>query len=266
MLRPAAVVLFCFLYLASPCISRAQLKVLFLGFESNMVKDHNIMLDVLGADSRFDLTHSASIDGYLEGLPSLATLQQYDSVLVWTNVLPDDKTLTSNRLADYVDGGGGLVLATFWGQQMLATGRLGTTGYLPLISPGSNPYTAGSLGAFDASDPLFAGVSALSATNYRGDYDAGLDAGATLAGSWSDGKPLAAYNSTHKIVEITLYPDVWDQVHASGDYRELFRNGLALAASPAGGPASDPAPEPGSLTLLGALAVPAGLALRRRIR
>jgi hypothetical protein len=149
---------------------------------------------------------------------------------------------------------------------MLSTGRLATTGDLPLTSPGSYAYTPSTLGVYNAADPLFAGVSSLSATTYRGDYDPGLDAGATLAGSWSDGKPLAAYNSTHKVVEITLYPDVWDQVHASGDYRELFRNGLALAASPAGGPPGDPpgdpTPEPGALALTGALAVPALTLLR----
>jgi hypothetical protein len=264
--RPTTAVLFCCLYLSIGSIARAQYKVLFLGWESNMTKDHNIMLDILGSDPRFDLTHSASMDGYLEGLPTLATLQQYDSVMVWTNVIPDFPATTSNRLADYVDGGGGLVVTTFWGQQMLTVGRLGTPGYLPLTAPGSSPYSPAALGAFNAADPLFVGVSSLSATTYRGDYDPGLDPGATLAGSWSDGKPLAAYNSTHKVVEITLYPDVWDQVHASGDFRELFRNGLALAASPAGGPTGDPSPEPGAAALVTALTVSTGLILRRRAK
>lgn len=241
----------------------AQLKVLFLGYESSQTKVHNILLDIMGSDPRFDLSNSTSLDGIQDGLPTLTTLQQYDAVLVWTNALPD-LPITSNRFADYVDGGGGVVVATFWGQEVLSAGRLGTSGYLPLTSPGANPYSAASLGSFASSDPLFAGVSSLSATTYRGDYNAGLDSGATLAGSWSDGRPLAAYNSTNKVVEITLYPDVWDQVHATGDYRELFRNGLALAGGPPAGPSGDPSPEPGTLALAAALVVPAIALIRRR--
>jgi hypothetical protein len=243
--------------------SDAQLRVLFLGYESSQTKVHNVFLDIMGSDPRFDLANSTSLDGIQDGLPSLATLQQYDAVLLWVDALPD-LPITSNRFADYVDSGGGVVVATFWGQEAQLSGRLATPGYLPLTSPNLNPYSAASLGLFNASDPLFASVSTLSATTFRGDYNPGLDSGATLAGSWSDGRPLAAYNSTHKVVAITLFPDVWQQVHATGDYRELFRNGLALAGGPPAPQGGDPSPEPGTLALASALIIPTIVLILRR--
>jgi hypothetical protein len=245
--------------------AQCQLKVLFLGWQSNPARVHNVMLDILGSDPRFSLAGSASLDGYIDGLPSLATLQAYDAVLVWTDVVPDFPTLTSNRLADYVDSGGGLLVSTFWGQEMGNIGRLGTPGYLPLNNPDPGSTSAAALGAHNASDPLFKDVSSLSASLYRGDYFPGLAAGATLAGSWDDGKPLAAYNSTHKVVQITLYPDVYQLVHATGDYHELFRNGLAMAGGPAADPPSgDPSPEPGTVGLLAGMSCVGGMALARR--
>src|SRR5262249_22039984 len=47
------------------------------------------------------------------GTPTLAQLQQYDAVLNFTNYPPTNPSALGNVLADYVDGGGGLVLATF---------------------------------------------------------------------------------------------------------------------------------------------------------
>ncbi len=241
--------------------ANAQLKVFFLGYETTQQQNNNVRIDILGSDARFDLTHSASSDGDALAFPTLAALQQYDAVLVWTNQVPDNRIALSNRLADYVDGGGRVVITTFWGQEMGAAGRLNTHGYNPFTDPTPGNTTAGSLGSFDASDPLFAGVNSLSATQYRGDYLPGVDSGATLAGSWDDGRPLAGYSANRKVVNVTLYPYVYQYLHATGDYRELFRNALAF---PATAPDAN-TPEPGMLTLLAGSAVFGGLLLRRRL-
>ena len=243
------VVLACLLMRSS--VAQSQIKVFVLGYESSQKRDDEARIDILGSDPRFDTANSISPDGYLYGLPSLATLQNYDSVLVWPNVVPDTTTQLSDRLADYVDGGGRVVIATFWGQAVATAGRLNTHGYNPFTNPTPDANTPGSLGSFDSSDPLFAGVSSLTATLYRGDYLPGLDPGATLAGSWDDGRPLAGYSANHRVINITLYPDVYQYVHASGDYRELFRNALSLPLVVPSGQV----PEPGAVTAVAGLLV-----------
>lgn len=216
---------------------------LFLGWEGIGAVD-STRLDILGTDPRFDHTNSASWSG-TTGLPLLTYLQQFDSVLVWTNSSPDPEI--GNLLADYADAGGRVVLATFWGQHASGTslGRIGDTGYNPFVNPVSGAYESATLGVYDSSNPLFQGVSSLIVSKYRGDYGPGLDAGATLAGSWSDGKPLAGYNAAGTVYNITLFPNM-GYGHASGDYQQLFRNALAAEAA---GPA--PVPEPGTMSVLG---------------
>lgn len=221
----------------------APIKTYFWGADNNVPA---VQTDILGADVRFDLINSANNSGDAS-TPTLSFLQQYDSVLVWTNNFPTDATTLGNVLADYVDGGGHVVLSTFWGQEVHSiqggAGQIFNSGYSPLINPDRDAYTSASLGAYGNNSPLFAGVTAISASRYRGDYLSGLDAGATLIASWSDGKPFVATNAAGNVIDITLFPNVAQWGHATGDYRELFRNALAYGITTV--------PEPGSLALLG---------------
>jgi hypothetical protein len=240
--------------------AQAQLKVLFLGADNDVAA---VQTDILGSDSRFDLVNSSSIAWQTGSLPTLATLNQFDAVLAWTNF--GFGVDMSNLLADYVDAGGGVVLGTFWGQEVdldKGGGRLETTGYNPLINPRNDAYQASSLGSFNASSPLFNGVSSLSATEYRGDYLPGLDSGATLVASWSDGNPLLAYNAAQNIVNLTLFPNNISFGHASGDYQQLFRNSLAFVAASNG---FAPVPEPSTYALAGA-AFLGFIVIRRRFK
>ena len=45
--------------------------------------------------------------------PTLATLQQYSAVLVWANHCFNNPTALGNVLADYIDGGGVVVVSVF---------------------------------------------------------------------------------------------------------------------------------------------------------
>ena len=70
--------------------------------------------DVLVADGRFsqvDIISTTPFGG--GGTPTLNTLLQYDAVLHWTNDSNADSVSLGNVLADYVDAGGGVVVAVF---------------------------------------------------------------------------------------------------------------------------------------------------------
>ena len=224
---------------AIPVAEAAPIKSLFLGADG---QNAAVMNDLIGSDPRFDQAGSAALNSS-STTPSLAYLEQFNSVLTWTDVSPADPTALSNVLASYANAGGRVVVATFWGQQFGTVGLLNSSGYNPLINPTQNAYSSASLGSYDASNPLMQGVTSLTANTFRGDYDPGLSVGAMLVVSWSDGKPLEAINRARNVVDITLNPNVVAHGHASGDYRQLFASALTLD--------STPVPEPASIMLLG---------------
>ena len=79
-----------------------------------------------------------NVSGFLVGselpTPTLAQLEQYSAVLVYSDASFNDPVGMGNVLADYLDAGGGVVVATFGfnsdGNGLL--GRIVTGGYLPL--------------------------------------------------------------------------------------------------------------------------------------
>lgn len=223
----------------------------------------NTMSDVIGSDARFDQGASTYFNMNTTGLPSLAYLQSFDSVLVWTDSLSVDLTILSDTLKSYVDSGGGVVLSTFWGQQVAGAGittGINSTGYNPLINYDANAYTSSTLGVHNALDPLMQGVSSISATTYRGDYLAGLDIGAVLVASWADGKPLAAYNGAANVAYISLTPPDNYLHHVSGDHNVLFANALAFV-----GGATSSVPDGGSTAIFVFMSVIAIASCKRKL-
>lgn len=175
--------------------------------------------------------------------PTVAELSAYDAVMVWVNSSLFDSTLLGDNLADYVDLGGGVVLAGFCLNPSAnhLDGRITTAGYSPLTGDGGI-YGDASLGTYDVSSPLMTGVSSL--TGYYGRDTGTLNPGAVLAASWSDGVYLASHNHGGQVVDITLYPGEITQEGLSGDYAQLFANALSFSSNPV-------VPEPGSLFALG---------------
>jgi len=156
--------------------------------------------------------------------PSLSTLQNYDSVLVWSNYAFDDRVALGDVLADYVDSGGGVVLATFvwYGPDFDLEGRI-MTDYTPFVQAGSSLYSRANLGWYNAGHAVMAGVGNISGY-YRDNVT--LTAGAELVAEWDDGYPFVATKGS--VAGVTVYPGFdW-----TGDVPTLIHNALVWAAQP----------------------------------
>jgi hypothetical protein len=156
--------------------------------------------------------------------PSLSTLVNYDAVFVWSCWIPFfDSVALGDMLADYVDVGGGVVLATAWMDSFFGLGGRIMADYSPFVRAGNPAIKSASLGAYDADHPIMEGVS--SVTGYTRD-NVTLTAGAELVAEWSDGYPFVATKG--HVVGMTLWPMEW-----SGDAPTLVHNALLWSVQPA---------------------------------
>jgi len=157
----------------------------------------------------------------------LNDLLAYQQVLFFTNgAIGADMVATGDVLADYSDTGRRLVLATFsWANQGSNTlsGRIITEGISPFIATGSSAYSTVNMLSNDGGD-FFAGVNVLN--GYYHDT-VGLNPGALLYGTWSDGLPLLAQRNN--VIAVNLYPV---PSNLSGDYAQLFANALFAIPEP----------------------------------
>jgi hypothetical protein len=142
--------------------------------------------------------------------PTLAELQHYDAVLVWSNFGFADPLALGDRLADYVDAGGGVVVATF-AVTSTTTRRLGgrwQTGYEVILGGGGVQVGQAGLGTvFVPNHPAMAGVSTFDggSSSYR-PFSTVLEVGATLIAQWNDGSVLVAEGANPQRIDLGFYP------------------------------------------------------------
>jgi hypothetical protein len=174
-------------------------------------------------------------------VPTLAQLQQYNAVLVYSDTSFNDNVAIGNVLADYMDGGGNVVLATFafWNSQGLSIqGRIRTADYLPFTTSNQSAPGGLTLVAVDPLHPILNGVSSFNGgpSSYH-NAPISAAAGATLIANWSNGQPLVATRipTAGRIVGLNFYPpsssvrgDFW---LTSTDGARLMANALLWAAS-----------------------------------
>ncbi len=157
------------------------------------------------------------------GTPSLDLMHDYDVVMTWTNYTYSDAVAMGNALADYVDGGGKVLLNMFsmgthtWRLQ----GRFMDEQYSP-INGGHIDYSDADLGSYDPTHPLMQGVR--EGSDYYRLQETFLTPGSRWVARWSDGELLAAVKECGRVAAITSYPGInedWE-----GDMMTLIHNAV----------------------------------------
>lgn len=196
-------------------LTSGSIRVALLGSESipSYVTDVQTYLTPFS-----DLTVIDIVD-VISSTPSLATLLNYDAVLVWSNSNYFNPVALGNVLANYVDAGGGVVLATFswYGPSFDLEGRI-MTDYSPFAQQDDNLYTTADMSWYNAGHPIMEGVSVV-AEYYRDNVT--LTAGAELVAEWADGNPFVATKG--HVVGMTLFPP---PLQWTGEVPTLIHNAL----------------------------------------
>lgn len=171
--------------------------------------------------------------------PTAAGLAPYDVILTWSDVGFADPALLGDVLADFVDSGGGVVVAAFANTDMgglhSLQGRWITGGY-EVLQPGQGHIdTPASLGTIlDPTHPSVQGVANLTATQgFRPQFATSLLQGTVIA-EWDDGAVLVAAGATPNRIDLGLYPpssncalSFWN---VAGDGDLLIANSLLAVA------------------------------------
>ena len=167
-------------------------------------------------------------------VPTLSQLQQYDAVLVYSDTSFNNNVAIGNVLADYMDGGGGVVLATFafWDTQGLSIqGRIKTAGYLPFTTANQSQPGGLTLVAVEPRHEILDGVTSLNggASSYH-NSPITTAPGTTLVARWSNGQPLVGTKvpTAGRIVGLNFYPPSSD---VRGDFWVSSTSGARLMAN-----------------------------------
>jgi len=174
--------------------------------------------------------------------PTLAELQVFDAVLVFTNSTPQSSVNLGNNLADYVDGGGGVVLTMFAIRASVANrtieGRFLTANYYCIErSVGASTTGNATLGTIHVpSHPVVANVDSFDGGSSSFRSPAPLNANATRIADWSTGQILIATRDDLLGGRVDLGLFAVSQLNSSGswlvstDGAIILRNSVVVAS------------------------------------
>lgn len=145
--------------------------------------------------------------------PTLAELEAFDSIMVWTNTTPQDTDAFGDVLADYVDAGGGVVVTVFANSSTTTNRDIGgrwrgNPDYEVIIPRSGNQSGDASLGTIlDPGHPIMDGVATFfgGTSSFRPNVTA-LSPGATAIAEWDDGRVLVAVGANPNRVDLGFYP------------------------------------------------------------
>jgi hypothetical protein len=174
---------------------------------------------------------------YVNQLPTLEYLRQFDVVMLFMNGIFDESASLGNRVAEYVNVGGNVVLSSFYfqGRSDAGTGSVGwgtLEGIDPFdATPGGATYEPVVLETIqDPSHPIMSGVSVLESTSFSSGVVA--RSGTTVLATWSDGAPLVGFrrgSAGQRIVGVSLFPAATGTV--TGDAETLWNNAVSWAGA-----------------------------------
>jgi len=148
--------------------------------------------------------------------PLLSDLTPYDAVMVYTNNAPAAGDTVGDVLADYVDGGGKLVIcqASFVTPTFQISGRIMTTGYSPMMpAAGAGDGAVKTLDANTLTFPLHPVFSGVDVAAYSRPGNSGysiptLDTGAEVLAQFNGALDAIAVNAAGNIVSMNDFPAV----------------------------------------------------------
>ncbi len=171
--------------------------------------------------------------------PTLAEVLPFDAVLVYGQFAFGDAAALGDVVADYVDAGGGAVIAQFAATTGLdLRGRFKDDDYGAMTSAGALAPGEHLLVAVLPDHPVLAGVVGFHGGNDSIRSGVSLRVGATRVANWDDGALLAAEHQPSgagRVVALNLYPPSSDAVpdgwKATTDGGRLMANALTFAAN-----------------------------------
>jgi hypothetical protein len=247
---------------------------------------NSISVALLGADSstnvnavRNNLLSTGSFGTVVQipviaSTPTLAELNQYDALLVWSNsTFQSFGTPLGDVLDDYIDGGGGVVVTPFsFSQQWRINGdfRFKNGGYYALEDNGGGESMTPNetLGVYDSLHPVMQGVSSFANGSSSFLTSTTPNVNATVIASLSNGDPLVAERSINGVRRIDLAFFPLSSTELSGSWDPATDGNVILANSLVYVANSNAVPEPTSLAgifSVGALGLVA-TGIRRRKR
>jgi hypothetical protein len=179
-------------------------------------------------DAATDLTADTTFF-YVNQLPTLSFLSEFDVVLLFMNGIFDESASLGDRVTEYVNAGGNVVLASFYWQGRSDSG-VGSVGWGaletidPFTSLGGATYQAVTLGqVLDSSHPIMTGVTSIDSNSYSSGVAA--KTGTTVIAEWSDGDPFVGFRTGtlgQRITGVSLFPAGGQAV--SGDVDVFWQN------------------------------------------
>jgi hypothetical protein len=184
----------------------------------------------IGGDPFYD---SFTIESWQYSTPSLDHLLDYGCVYVFNNYRFADPTSLGNILADYIDGGGTVVLNTpTWDSSYGIYGRVMTDeDYAPLTNMASGGFSYTNLGDYDDTHEFMDGVTTIN-NLYFWEY-LNVESPATWVADMQNGEPLVAVNADYNCGGTNMFSD--DAHYWTGDGWTLHNNiiqNLMLGAVP----------------------------------
>jgi hypothetical protein len=148
--------------------------------------------------------------------------------MTWSNYAYPDPSGWGDVLADYVDGGGKVVIATFaYGgvTGCAVRGNIADSPYSPFTPVDGSYATGGTTLDSNYEEPGHPIVDGVTTQPFCQYYNTGrpLTSGASLVANWISTDTAIGYNANYNVVGITGYPGQYGS-WVTGDYSLIVRN------------------------------------------